>query len=184
MQQLTLGDLAGNSDEALRQHIVNDYQASLDEVNKYEILIAFEECGPWGCDSSSFFLLREKGTKNLFEVHGSHCSCYGFEGQFKPEPTSKEYILSDKFSPGYSCNKETVSEFVQEKFGKKKKKKDGVLTKTEKEQIRDTIDNEGFDYGFCNYSSFDEYKDKEFHRLRLAYIDAKNALSEYIGEQE
>lgn len=28
-----------------------------------------------------------------FEVHGSHCSCYGLEGQWEPEQTTKEALL-------------------------------------------------------------------------------------------
>lgn len=29
----------------------------------------------------------------LYEVHGSHCSCYGLEGQWSPEETSFEALL-------------------------------------------------------------------------------------------
>jgi hypothetical protein len=31
----------------------------------------------------------------LYEVHGGHCSCYGLEGQWSPEETSKEYLLGE-----------------------------------------------------------------------------------------
>ena len=116
MKLLTLGYLHGYSESDIKDHIVSSYEATREEVDKYEILIAFEEVGPWGCDSSSFFLLQDKKTKNLFEVHASHCSCYGFEGQFKPEPTTVKYLLSDKFSPGYSCNKVEVSKFIKNAF--------------------------------------------------------------------
>ncbi|HWQ74514.1 MAG TPA: hypothetical protein VN441_04300, partial [Syntrophomonas sp.] len=67
-------------------------------IDKFDILIAYESVGSWGCDSSSFFLLRDKSTGDLYENHGSHCSCYGFEGQFEPEKTTMEYLVSDKFS--------------------------------------------------------------------------------------
>lgn len=30
------------------------------------------------------------------EAHGSHCSCYGFEGQWSPSDSSYTYLLSDK----------------------------------------------------------------------------------------
>jgi len=43
------------------------------------------------------------------------------------------------------------------------------------------VDNEGFHYAFVNYSAFEEVKDAEFHRLRLAYLAAAAALSEYVG---
>lgn len=29
---------------------------------------------------------------NLYEVYGSHCSCYGLEGQWEPEPTTIEFL--------------------------------------------------------------------------------------------
>lgn len=37
--------------------------------------------------SGSAFVLFERDGK-LFEVHGSHCSCYGLEGQWEPEETT------------------------------------------------------------------------------------------------
>lgn len=48
--------------------------------------------------------------------------------------------------------------------------------------VKNTVDNEGFDHAFVNYSGFKEMvKDDEFHRLRVAYISARNALAEYCG---
>lgn len=29
----------------------------------------------------------------MYEIHGSHCSCYGFEDQLDLEPTTKEALL-------------------------------------------------------------------------------------------
>lgn len=37
------------------------------------------------------FCLYAKDCK-FYTVHGSHCSCYGLEGQWEPEETSLEYI--------------------------------------------------------------------------------------------
>ena len=88
-------------------------------LDDYNILIAYESVGSWGCDSSSFFLLQKKSSGRLFEVHGSHCSCYGFEGQWTPEKTTKKYLKSDKFY--FSCggydsdderNKQAVQTFI------------------------------------------------------------------------
>lgn len=49
-----------------------------------EILLASyaNEC----YSGSAFVLFRRDGS--LFEVNGSHCSCYGLEGQWSPEETS------------------------------------------------------------------------------------------------
>lgn len=43
------------------------------------------------CYDGSAFVLFEKDGK-LYEVNGSHCSCYGLEGQWEPEETSLESI--------------------------------------------------------------------------------------------
>lgn len=118
MKLLTLADLKNQTQEQLRAHILNSYE---DEVaENLTFLIAYESVGSWGCDSSSWFLLTDdKG--ELYEVHGSHCSCYGFEGQWKPEKTTKEYLKSDKFY--FSCggydneelkNKEAVQKYLKE----------------------------------------------------------------------
>lgn len=52
----------------------------------------------------------------------------------------------------------------------------------ELQYVQDTIENEGFDYGFRHYSDFkDEVKDEKFHELRTAYVEAAEALAEYTG---
>jgi hypothetical protein len=47
--------------------------------------------------------------------------------------------------------------------------------------VKDTVDNEGFDYAFTHYTDFEEIGDAEFHRLRKAYVAARAALAEYCG---
>lgn len=51
----------------------------------------------------------------------------------------------------------------------------------DRRRVRDTVENEGFDYCFVDYSDFDEIQDDEFHRLRKAYVDARKALEDYIS---
>lgn len=46
------------------------------------------------------------------------------------------------------------------------------------------VENEGFDYAFRHYSDFREVKDEEFHKLRKAYVDAAQALEDYLGLRE
>lgn len=117
---LFLADVKGLTEEEIKEGIVISYETSAKNVNKYDIIIAYQSVGDYGCDSSSFFLLRNKKTKKLYENHGSHCSCYGFEGQWKPELTTIEYLHSDKF--GLSCggyddeeteNKKLVKKFIK-----------------------------------------------------------------------
>ena len=59
------------------------------------------------------------------------------------------------------------------------------MTGKELDYVRGTIDSEGFDYAFIHDSDFtDTVKDKEFHRLREAYVKAHDDLKEYLGEWE
>ncbi len=44
--------------------------------------------------SGNAFVLFEKNGE-LFEVNGSHCSCYGLEGQFEPEKTNLLELKND-----------------------------------------------------------------------------------------
>jgi hypothetical protein len=61
----------------------------------YELLVA--DAQSWEYEDSGWMLLQDKTTGALMEVQGGHCSCYGYEGQFDPKPTSDAYLLSDKF---------------------------------------------------------------------------------------
>ncbi|MGE1028630.1 hypothetical protein ACQGS5_03005 [Bacillus sp. GKis3/1] len=97
MELLVLEDLKDMSEEELRDHIVEDYEVEYEELEQYDILIAYESVGSYGCDSESFFLLKNKETGQLFENHASHCSCFGFEHQFEPEETTVEYLQSEHF---------------------------------------------------------------------------------------
>lgn len=54
------------------------------------------------------------------------------------------------------------------------------MLQSEKDYITETVDREGFDYAFRYYDTFDIVRDKEFHRLRKAYIDAAKKLAEYL----
>ncbi len=87
---LKLADFTDYTDDEVVSHVELNYETN--DVRNYEILIAYESVGAWGYDSSSWFLMRKDG--KLYENHGSHCSYYGFEGQFEPEETTKESLLA------------------------------------------------------------------------------------------
>lgn len=46
-------------------------------------------------EESCWFLL--KIGEDYFEATGSHCSCYGYEGQWELKPASLEYLTSNNF---------------------------------------------------------------------------------------
>jgi hypothetical protein len=104
---LALEDLEGQDEASVRDHIVCAFEVSQRKVARFEILIAYQSVGNWGCDSSCWYLLRKDGV--LYENHGGHCSCYGFEGQWAPEETAVDYLLSEKFNfctGGYDDNED------------------------------------------------------------------------------
>jgi hypothetical protein len=52
----------------------------------------------------------------------------------------------------------------------------------EKRAVAIRMKQEGFDYCFRLYSDFEEIEDREFHKLREAYIDAANKLEKYVND--
>jgi hypothetical protein len=58
------------------------------ELQDIEVLLASYGTANYSGDA---FVLYRKGGK-LYEVHGSHCSCYGLEGQWGPEETTIESL--------------------------------------------------------------------------------------------
>lgn len=49
--------------------------------------------------SWSAFVLFRDADGQLYEVNGSHCSCFGLEGQWDPEPTSMEALEKRAYPP-------------------------------------------------------------------------------------
>ncbi|MCK9505440.1 MAG: hypothetical protein M0Q95_14825 [Porticoccaceae bacterium] len=61
------------------------YNGELDGAN---VLLA--SYGTPNYEGHAFVLFERSG--KLYEVNGSHCSCYGLEGQWKPEVTAIEVL--------------------------------------------------------------------------------------------
>lgn len=68
--------------------VIEEYRMQPDALDNAVIYLAWYGYGDY-CGSS--FVLFEKDGK-LYEVNGSHCSCYGLEGQWEPEETSWEAL--------------------------------------------------------------------------------------------
>lgn len=50
-------------------------------------------------------------------------------------------------------------------------------------EVKNIIEDEGFDYAFTFYSDFEEVDDPHFHVLRKEYISAAKELDSYIQEK-
>lgn len=60
--------------------IVNEFATS-DFPKDLKIIFADYDCPPY--EGYAYVLYYQGG--NFYEVHGSHCSCYGLEDQWEPE---------------------------------------------------------------------------------------------------
>lgn len=113
---IVLEDLKEMAEKEIIEHLANDYAGdksgfdygkitdhdiaiAKEKLKNMKVLFAYESVGDYGCDSNSYFLLKDKKTKKLYEVFGSHCSCYGFEGQLRMEEATIEQ-LKDRVSKG------------------------------------------------------------------------------------
>ena len=102
MELLALEDLKDYTQQEVKEHLAKYYSEEcyrdtpceniLKQLEDKDFLIAYESVGSWGCDSSSYFLTKDKNSAKLFEIHGSHCSCHGFENQFDLEEMTVDAI--------------------------------------------------------------------------------------------
>lgn len=51
------------------------------------------------------------------------------------------------------------------------------------QMVQYRMEAEGFHYCFNNYSSFEEIKDEEFHKLRLKYLKSAKKLKKYVNNK-
>lgn len=73
----------GNAEDVMR-----DFEVAWG-VSSIKILFASYGYVEW--DGLAWVLFEQGG--KLFEVNGSHCSCYGLEGQWKPEEITLEELV-------------------------------------------------------------------------------------------
>lgn len=100
MQHLYLANLSGMTEEEVKKNLADNYagtesgfsygdpsdtdrEAVVKRLEEYEVCVAYEHTGDYGCDSAAFYIFRNIKTGAFGFVSGGHCSCYGFEGQFK-----------------------------------------------------------------------------------------------------
>jgi hypothetical protein len=78
--------------------MIEDFEAVDESIEDKDVL--FAAYGRQSYDGYAFVLFQRDG--RLYEVHASHCSCMGLEGQWKPEETTwaevttRDSIFSDE----------------------------------------------------------------------------------------
>lgn len=96
----------------------NENKAKLKQALESEtyknIEILWAEYDMDGYEGSAFVLFRKDG--KLYRVDGSHCSCYGLEGQWLPEETSWEVLkeTQGKRESYYSAPCKEFGEWLQQ----------------------------------------------------------------------
>jgi hypothetical protein len=51
------------------------------------------------------------------------------------------------------------------------------------QRVQYRMEDEGIDYCFESYSSWNEIKDEEFHRLRLGFLQYMKEIREYVDKK-
>jgi hypothetical protein len=69
--------------------VLSDFAAGQNALDGANVIVASYTYEDYSGDA---YVLFERDGK-LFENYGGHCSCYGLEGQWEPEETTKEAIL-------------------------------------------------------------------------------------------
>lgn len=88
-----------------RADITREFQ--VDESELADATVIFAAYTYEDYSGSALVIFQRDG--KLFEVHGSHCSCYGLEGQWDPEETSMEALrMREVASYGFSGDLEDL----------------------------------------------------------------------------
>ena len=62
------------------EDVFSEFDLSSDESKSIDIIIANYECEYYDGSATVFYYRRD--TEKYYETYGSHCSCYGLEGQW------------------------------------------------------------------------------------------------------
>ena len=77
------------------EDIIEVFEISDKELSGIEIVYAAYDQGDYDGSAHVIYIENNK----LYEVNGSHCSCYGLEGQWLPEETTFKALM---FRPNVS----------------------------------------------------------------------------------
>ena len=91
------------------EDVTCSFHVSGDALKGAEVLIAWYGDG---CYCGAAFVLYRKDGK-LFEVNGSHCSCYGLEDQWEPEETTWEVLAIRDLRGSYDGGNEAQAALME-----------------------------------------------------------------------
>jgi hypothetical protein len=114
MNKLFLGCCEGYSESDVVNFIANEFEVSKEEISCYEFYIAVNDQEDY--EGSAYFLMKHRETGEFYEASGSHCSCYGFEGQWEPKIAPKAYLISNHNSFSFLHDRDTIKEYIKRLF--------------------------------------------------------------------
>ena len=91
------------------EDIISNYAAPSDALEGATVYLAWYGYGSY--DGESLVVFEKNGI--LYEVNGSHCSCYGLEHQWQPEETSWE-ALAMRDMGSYSSGEQEAGAILKE----------------------------------------------------------------------
>jgi len=94
--------------------IISSYDAPADALDGATVLLAWYGYGDYNGES---FVLFERDGK-LWEVNGSHCSCYGLEDQWCPKETSWKALAMRNLANNYTAGANMAHQILQELVAK------------------------------------------------------------------
>lgn len=89
--------------------VIRAYEAPADALKGAVVYLAWYGYGSY--DGRSLVIFKKN--KKLYEVNGSHCSCYGLEGQWRPEETSWEALKMRNLNDSYTSGSTEAHEILQ-----------------------------------------------------------------------
>lgn len=90
-----------------RYDVAREFSVPVEEFDEYEILIAIYDLSE--AYSGDAYVLMYRKDDGFYEAHGSHCSCYGLEGQFEPESVPVEALRKRIVDNDYSYGAENLA---------------------------------------------------------------------------
>ena len=110
LQATALGNRKMNN--ILRENVLCDWGLEPEDLEPYNVLFEFYEVSAY--DGEAIVILQHKESKKLYITEGSHCSCYGLEGQFEPDLTTKAYLENRILNGSFSSIDEADSQIKTE----------------------------------------------------------------------
>jgi hypothetical protein len=83
----------GNWQGCEQDVIIDNFDERKDPIDRVGVNILFawyDSDSPWSYSGAAFLLFKKDG--EYYTVDGSHCSCYGFEGQWTPVRVTLDYL--------------------------------------------------------------------------------------------